>query len=179
MDSAIIVNRQDELDDMYANSCRSMSEFTGFYLERLVFQQNITTYIENWFIMAPLNSIIIKLWLEQFEQAISMGFSEYKKALVVQGVDTSLIYGDSDSVYLTQHAALQQVLQHQIKSDVPPLIIMPAESDMFYIRYKCKNKDVCTMQTIHDNPQEARKLPYIKLVKGERNTGIDISGIFN
>ena len=183
LDASIIINDPTAMDRLYEKSVKTKSQFTGFSYrtdeQNSRSKYDLSLYIENWFIMAPVNSIIIKLWLEQFEKAISMGFSEYKKSLAVQGIDVSLIYNDSDSVYLTQHAALQQVLQHQIKSNVPPLIIMPAERDMFYIRHNCKNNDVCTMETIRSNPQEARTLPYIKLVKGERNTGIDISEIFN
>jgi hypothetical protein len=130
--------------------------------------------------MAPINSIIIKLWLVQFERAIHMGFPLYKKYLERKMVDTSKIFDTTaaDDVYLTQHACLQYVMQKQLSMPLPPMIILPAENDMLKIRYNCGYDDACTMNTLKDKPELGRALPYIKLVKGERNTGIDISSYF-
>jgi len=184
IDAAIIINDAFALDRLYYNSLVIKSQFTGFsfknYETNSQSNKGLGLYIENWFIMAPINSIVIKLWLNQFERAIHMGFLLYKKYLDRKMVDTSKIYDKDkpEDVYLTQHACLQFVMQKQLEMPLPPMIILPAENDMLKIRYNCDYDDACTMNTLKDKPDVARALPYIKLVKGERNTNIDISNYF-
>jgi len=184
IDAAIIINDTHAIDKLYNNTFAIKSQFTGFsfknYEPNTLSNKGVSLYIENWFIMAPVNSIIIKLWLAQFEKAIHMGFPAYKNYLTKKWVDYSKIYDSEkeDDVYLTQHACIQYVLQRQLELPLPPMIILPAENDMLKIRYNCGYDDACTMNTIKDKPDVARSLPYIKLVKGERNTNIDIGSYF-
>jgi len=184
MDAAIIINDINAIDRLYHDSLAINSQFTGFsfknYETNSQSNKGLSLYVENWFIMAPINSIIIKLWLTQFEGAIHMGFENYRIFLEGKNVDTSKIFDAAkpEDVYLTQHACLQYVMQKQIELPLPPMIILPAENDMLKIRYNCAYDDACTMNTIKDRPDETRGIPYIKLVKGERATGIDISSYF-
>lgn len=182
LDASIIINDNKALDKLYNDSIKIQSQFTGFNFKNYEsgsFSNNgVPLYVENWFIMVPINSVVIDLWIIQYERAIQMGFQNYRKLLYDEKIDTSKIYPKSNGVYLTQHACLQYVFQKQLDFSSVPMIILPAENDMLKIRFECKLNDQCTMNTIKNTGDEARKLPYIKLVKGERNTGIDISNYF-
>lgn len=172
MDASIILNDPEAMDRLYTQSVSIRSQFTGFSFKRT------NLYIENWFIMAPKNSSVIDLWFQEYTKAIEMGFLNYKHRLFDLGVNLSKIYKrHTDDVYLTQHACIQYVLQKQCLF-IPPMIILPAEDAMLKIRQTCNYDCKCTMNTIRNKPEEARRLPYIKLVGCDRDTGIDISSYF-
>ena len=182
MDASTILNDHDALDKLYNDSVSIQSQFTGFsfknYEGNSLSPKGLPLYVENWFIMAPIRSSVIRLWRTQYERAIDMGFPAYRTFLNKEGVDTSKIFANMSSVYLTQHGCLQYVFQKQLPASTP-MIIMPAEHDMLKIRYNCNYDDACTMNTIKNRPNEARAIPYIKLVSGERNTGVDIRSYFH
>jgi len=173
MDSAIIVNSQDELDDMYVNSCRSMSEFTGFYLERLVFQQNITTYIENWFIMAPVRSRFIQTVMNEYTKAIDLGFDAYKSIALQTAPSAEHIYKLSGT-YLTQHVCIQVAL-YKVN---PVILLYRAEDSMMKLNYECDFKSPCIMEKIRDEKSVRNRIPFMKLTSHERATNIDILQYF-
>ena len=183
MDASIIVNENKALNTLYNDSVSINSQFTGFsyktYESNTKSKRGISLYIENWFIMAPVNSIVIRLWLAQYERAIEIGFDNYRKILDSEGIDTSKVYNDPTDVYLTQHACLQYVLQKLLSEPVPPMIIVPAEETMFKIRYDCNNDGKCVMNKIKYRPDEVRKIPFIKLIGNERSSNIDISNYFS
>lgn len=184
LDASIIINDPNALDNLYEKSVALKSQMTGFsyknYETNVISSKGISLYIENWFIMAPIRSTIISLWLVQFEKAIEMGLKSYRQLLESQGLDTSKIFNreDQDDIYLTQHACLQYVLQTQLPI-TPPMLIMKAEDSMLKIRKDCDFSERCTMETIRDNPEKARSIAYIKLVGGDRKTGIDITSYFD
>ena len=182
LDASIIINDDNSLDKLYNNSINIKSQFTGFnfknYEDGAVSNNGIPLYVENWFIMAPINSTVINLWLIQYERAIQMGFQNYRKVLDDENIDTSKIFAKPTDVYLTQHGCLQYVFQKQLDFSSTPMIILPAENDMLKITVDCKYKSACTMNTIKNGGDEVYALPYIKLVNGDRNTGIDISDYF-
>lgn len=182
LDASIIINDNNALDKLYNDSINSKSQFTGFnfknYESGAFSNTGIPLYVENWFIMAPINSIVINSWLTQYERAIQVGFQNYRKILDNEQIDTSKIFSKSSDVYLTQHGCLQYVFQKQLDFSSTPMIILPAENDMLKIRLGCNFDDACTMNTIKNRPDEVYDLPYIKLVNGERKTGIDISDYF-
>jgi len=172
-DASIIFNDFSVMDRLYTQSVSIRSQLTGFSFKRT------HLYIENWFIMAPKNSSVISLWFQEYTKAVEMGFMNYKHRLFDLGVNLSKIYKrHTDDVYLTQHACIQYVLQKQFLF-TPPMIILPAEDAMLKIRQECNYDCKCTMNTIRDKPEEARRLPFIKLVGCDRDTGIDISRYFS
>ena len=182
LDASIIINNANSLDKLYNNSINIQSQFTGFnfknYEDGSVSNNGIPLYVENWFIMAPINSKVINLWLIQYERAIQMGFQNYRKVLDVEKIDTSKIFARPTGVYLTQHACLQYVFQKQLDFSLTPMIILPAENDMLKITVDCKFNSTCTMNKIKNRLDEVYDIPYIKLVNSDRNTGIDISDYF-
>jgi len=178
MDASILLNDAAALDRLRQQSLHKQSAFTGFSYKNhepgQASLRGISLYIENWFIMAPKESIIIKLWLEEYEKAIMMGFMHYRHSLDEAGVDTSRIFEKPTSTYLTQHACLQKVLQTRL-TEIPPMIIIPAEESMFKLRYKCKSDSSCIMNSLKDTPKKWKTVPYIKLISADRDEHVDIS----
>lgn len=168
MDASIIVNSTDELERLYSESLESKSEFTGFYLSTHTRNSVKESYIENWFIMAPPSSRIISLWYEEYTDAVRIGFLPYKKK-VFSRINVSNIYGEfeDDSVYLTQHAALQYVLQVRLSSK-PNILIFDAADTMFKPHVDCNWDVPCVLKFIKDTPKQ-KQPSYIKLRSSERN----------
>lgn len=168
MDASIIVNSADELEGLFSKSTETNSEFTGFYLSSHTRNSVKESYIENWFIMAPVRSRLISLWYEEYTEAVTIGFLPYKKK-VFSRINVSNIYGEfeDDSVYLTQHAALQYVLQVRLSSR-PNIIIFDAAETMFKPHVDCKWDVPCVLKFIKDTPKE-KQPSYIKLRSSERN----------
>jgi hypothetical protein len=93
MDASIIVNTDEELERLYSESIQAKSEFTGFYLASHTLNSVKETYIENWFILAPVQSPLIHMWLEEYTEAVEGGFLAYKKK-VFSVLDVSNIYAE-------------------------------------------------------------------------------------
>jgi len=169
MDSGIIINDASELNKLYNDSILYQSEFTGFYLDSKTINNDHTTFIENWFIMAPMNSRIIKAWFNEFELAIKMGFLNYRHENIKKGVvaDQVYLWGETD-VYLTMHAALQKILQLK---DVPDakIIIIKAEDTMFKIHSDCNWDNNCIYNKLKN--ENLKHIPYIKLRGTDRGDG--------
>ena len=168
MDASIIVNSTDELERLYTESLNKRSEFTGFYLSSHIRNSVKESYIENWFIMAPIHSRLISLWYEEYTEAVTIGFLPYKKK-VFSRINVSNIYGEfeDDSVYLTQHAALQYVLQVRLASR-PNILIFDAADTMFKPHVDCNWDISCVLKFIKHTPKE-KQPSYIKLRSSERN----------
>jgi hypothetical protein len=167
MDSSIIVNSGNELESLYKESVETKSEFTGFYLSSHTLNSVKETYIENWFIMAPPSSPVIELWYEEYTDAVTGGFMAYKKK-VFSLIDVSNIYSkEDDNTYLTQHAALQYVLRHRVRTK-PTIVIKDAADSMFKPHVDCGWKSECVIEYLNKTPKENQP-PYIKLRSNERN----------
>lgn len=166
MDSSIIVNSDYDLERLYEESLLRESEFTGFYLEANTLNSVKDTYIENWFIMAPARSRVISLWYEEFTEAVTIGFLLYKKK-VSAAINVSNLYGAEDDVYLTQHAALQYVLQNRLPAK-PNIFIVDASDTMFKPHIDCKWDSSCVVKYIRETPKD-KQPPYIKLRGNERS----------
>jgi hypothetical protein len=161
LDSSIIINDSAAINEIYDEACKSRVDVAAFSMNKPVPEK----YIENWFIMAPVGSSLIKKWLTEYEKAISMGFMEYRNHVEKMKIPISNdIYAkEHKSVYLTQHACLQVVLSDQ-KAKV---LLYPAERNMFKVQETCKWKYKCIIDTISNDPQ-VNELPFIKLRGGEK-----------
>lgn len=166
MDSSIIVNSDHELERLYTESLQRNSEFTGFYLQANTLNSVKYTYIENWFIMAPVKSKVISLWYEEFTEAVRIGFLPYRKK-VSSAINVSNLYGGEDDTYLTQHAALQYVLQTRLPTK-PNILIFDASDTMFKPHIDCKWDSSCVVKYIRETPKD-KQPPYIKLRGNERS----------
>lgn len=69
-------------------------------------------YFENWFIMAPQNSIFIIDLYNQFSKAYDMDFVYYKNNILKPEIDLTKTLKDGDNVYLMQHAIIHYLLKY-------------------------------------------------------------------
>jgi len=68
-------------------------------------------FLENWFIMAPKNSIFIKDLYDYFEKSYDMGFYNYKKNILIPSkVDLHTTIGYGIKTYHMQHALMHYML---------------------------------------------------------------------
>jgi hypothetical protein len=91
MDASIIVNDPNALNTIWQQSIRQKSVLTGFATTDRYYTHSsgkkIPLVIDNWFIMVPKNSSIMKLWFREFHKAVKIGFLSYKQKAIQDGVD--------------------------------------------------------------------------------------------
>ena len=183
-DASIILNSGEALNDLWKESVKKKSDFTGFYssdTEENPTVKGIPVRIENWFFMVPQGSRIMRLWYEEFTGAVKDGLLAYRSRILKEGINLDIYYskGLTDDVYFTQHFCMQAVLQRA--TTLPPMILIFSGESFSRLVRECnleKGISECIMNRIRNNPDEVRKLPFIKLSRHERNTGIDISSFF-
>ena len=163
MDAGIIVNDVSAMDDMYKETLQKKAELTAFY-------PNDTSYIDNWFLMAPKGSPLIKEWLEEYEKAIRVGFIPYKAYLL----ETPTVFSEYNvknptDVYLTAQAGLQYIIQK--KAEKPNIILHNATYSMMKLHADCsfdkENQAICIRDKILNEP-ETKHIPFIKLRREDR-----------
>lgn len=163
MDSGIVLNQS--INPLYTECVRAKADLLVFKI--LGTQTNPAFPVaENWFIMAPKHSPIITLWLQEFEQAIAIGFHSYKRQLKEEGVDLQNLMMTQTDVYLTQHGCFQKVIQHRM----PPnskILYHPAEETMFKLQATCKWEEKCIAKALKDKAY-CQTIPYIKLRGADR-----------
>ena len=176
IDSGIILNYPESLNDLYYKSVAQQSELTAFYID--TFQTDTETYpiVENYFLMAPMGSEVIRLWLAEYEKAIQMGFLEYRRSIEAEGVKTHSIYKTPEDIYLTQHACLQAVLQKRLKRK-PKIMLVNAGETVFKTHFKCgfENKD-CIRNELKDIPRWRQ--PAMVKLRGADRDGLELPGFF-
>jgi hypothetical protein len=179
MDASIIINSKDELEKIYKDTLDTKSELTAFTLTEQDKSYKYHQNIENWFLIAPQNSYIISLWLEEFEKAYAMGFDEYgkyiKDELKIKLCKNIQNFGS----YLTQHIALQVVLQNRIVNNnyTPKLLLLKSEDSMLKLSTECNWDGTCIKKQFN-NDLYIKNIPYIKLTRFERETGLDMEKYF-
>jgi hypothetical protein len=169
MDSGIILNQS--INHLYRECVSKKADLLVFKI--LGTQTNPNFPIaENWFILAPPQSPMITVWLEEYEKAIQMGFKRYKASLKEEGVDLQKLMNSPGDVYLTQHGCYQKVIQQRLPPNAR-IVYHVAEDTMFKIHAKvCKWEKSCIASTLKDR-QFCRTIPYIKLRGGDRKN-VDI-----
>ena len=184
-DASIILNSGAALNELWQESVDQQSDFTGFYtdhLDKKVTIKGVPCNIENWFFIVPRESRIMQLWYEEFTGAIKEGLLVYRNRIMKEGTNLDIYFsnGLNDEVYFTQHFCLQAVLQRAKK--LPPMILKFSGDSFFRINKECnlkKGTSECVMNRIRNDHDKIRKIPFIKLSRHERETGIDISPFFN
>jgi hypothetical protein len=163
MDASIIVNRSDEIEELYKESLEQNSELTGYYLPERLAKGNPRSWIENFFLIAPKGSSIIEKWLDEFTLAIKMGLIPYKQR-VFSKKDVSNIYSkDDDNTYFTVYASLQYILY-----DSDRMIIKDASKSIYTYHDKCRWNSPCVIDKIKNTPKENQP-DSIKLIGNDRN----------
>lgn len=165
IDSSVIITELHDIDEIYNNCYKNKYELMAFYLDGNTINNDKYTFIENWFLIASVNNNIIKLWKEEFEYAIDIGFTKYNqetKKIVDLGNLGNL------GEYLTMHAAIKKLITLN-KIDKNKILLKRAEDDMFNIHSKCNWKRWCIVDALNKN--EHLKLKYVKLRSLDRETG--------
>jgi len=164
LDASLIVNKGLAINEMRDTAINSRANLVAFTLNK----PRAVDFIENWFIMAPNKSLIVKLWLREFEKAISIGFANYRSQVLLHDIMISKgIYNEKeDFVYLTQHACMQMVLKRHLHVPVK-ILLYPAERNMYKVQTDCNWKYECIIDKISNDPA-TRELPFIKLRGGEK-----------
>ena len=176
LDAGIIVNTPAAMNDLYNESLLVQSDLTCFQTGSATFAHRsgrvLPKLIDNWCIMAPKNSLLIKLWRSEFERAIRAGFLNYKRAAVKRGVDISAIHFEGpDDVYLTQHITIQSVIQDPMVQ-IPPMVVKYSKTSMFKLHTDCKWDSKCVAERLN-NDTNVRRIPYIKLTRHDRKMNLD------
>ena len=170
IDSGIILNQS--INNLYRDCASQRADLLVF---KILGTQTNPKYpiAENWFIMAPPQSPMVSVWLDEYERAIKMGFKRYKDRLREEGVDLQNLMKKREDVYLTQHASYQKVIQQRLPTPQPTIVYKTAEDTMFKIHAKvCKWDKPCIWSTLKDVAY-CRTIPYIKLRGGDRKN-VDI-----
>jgi hypothetical protein len=174
MDSTIILNSEEALNQLYDKTIQEKSEFSGFTYKSDV-KDNIYTYIENWFIMCPKNSNLISKWYDEYTHAIVIGFMEYKQELKMGQVyiDPRIYNLDDTQVYFTMHACLQKILRKDYVQQ-PKMILMKAEESAFKLMDACGWDAECMKKQMEHDPS-TKSVLLIKLIKHVRAHIDDLS----
>lgn len=166
-DVSVIFNNAQALNDIYKETAAKRADLTVFKL----FDDN-NLYLENWFIMAPQGSDLIRDWYDEYTHAVNIGFLQYKHDIFNSGVKIiEKIYKRNDNkTYLTQHACLQAVLQR--KWTRPNMVVKDGAESMFAIQIAndWNNTDISKALS---NPEIKNKYPYIKLRGGDVDFDVD------
>ena len=183
LDAGIIINNVSELNKIHALMLKEGTQAGLFYLDEHGYHNDFPLYVDNWFIIAPKHSTIIRDWKKEFEQAITMGLVEYKTQLMKQGLKIT-VFSETDmtDTYLTPQACLQKVLQ--TSPTRPKILFLDPGESMFKIHSKCagrpnRNPDEdakCVQDTLLKDPA-SKELPHIKLRSDDRG-GLDLASYF-
>jgi hypothetical protein len=172
IDSSIIITKLNDINEIYDNCYKNKYELMAFYLDQRLINNDKYTYIENWFLIAPVNSNIIKKWKQEFEYAIDIGFDEYLNEIRNNVNITNL----GDSNYLTMHSTIKKLITHN-EVDKNKIYLKKADDDMFNLHIKCNWDTTC----IHDALKNDKhlNLKYVKLRGNDRDDSIIINFFTN
>lgn len=186
MDASIIINSEDEFNKLYNQSISKKAEFTGFYTPRHIINNDPSTFIENWCMIAPRKSRVISTWYDEYLYACHRGFLNYKREILEKYTISRDIYNPSnDDVYITAYAAFQVSLQHTLKKQAN-ILLFNSFDYMYKIHWQCFDKKVddydhdCIVYRLRDDPS-TKKIPFIKISNHTRKflDKVDISSYFD
>jgi hypothetical protein len=167
MDASIIITKLNDINKIYDNCYKNKYELMAFYLEQRLINNDIYSYIESWFLIAPINSNVIYKWKKEFEHAIDIGFDEYFNEIRNNVNITNL----GDSSYLTIHAAIKKLITLD-EIDRNKIYLKKADDDMFNIHIKCNWDKDCIIKALENNKHLDYK--YVKLRGNDRNSTVII-----
>lgn len=185
MDATLIVNSEEALNEIYEESNRRQSEFTGFYTPLCIIDNKKSTFIESWCIIAPRSSSVIDAWLNEYVIACETGFLEYRRSVTKLHNFSPHIYNPiNEDVYLTVYAACQMAIQKRL-SGKSNILLYNSYDTMYKLHKQCwdeTKKDYdhdCIVNRIRDDPS-VKDISFIKITGHTRKflDKIDISHYF-
>ena len=124
------------LDWVIALQQNHKTEFVGYYNPHMMRDNDSLPMIENWFMAAPKNSKFIKIWLNEFLEALK---SESPRDYYQKHHDFEDIRQNINPPFdrtFTMHLSAQKILQHNQFS----YYLINAEDDGLYFNYCSKNR---------------------------------------
>ena len=187
LDATIVVNSAPAFEQIYNESVANKSEFTGFFTGMGLLEQDPTTFIESWFIMAPQGSRVIAAAAKEFTSACEMGFQEYRVQALSEHNFSQHVYNDDPAnIYLTVYAAIQMSIQKRLNKKVN-IILYNSYDAMYKLHADCwepeKNdyNSVCIVKLMRDEPEYVKRIPFLKFTNAQHTlfNKIDVSAYFN
>ncbi len=165
LDSSILIMNKSFLDDI-CNSYKKykFDVFLFEYSNRNSSDKIEDKYLENWFIVAPKNSIFIADMLYEYKKALNMTFIKYKKELRNENINLKGIIDGEDETYLMQHAIIRKLLKNKKYN----IYYDYAQDSMFKINDKCNWNNDCIFDNIKDL-KDNNEIYGVKLTSGQRN----------
>ena len=169
LDASIFITNGSFLDKYY-NEMLDKKMDGCFYEYKELTLDPIQPHIDNWFMMAPKNSQILKDLYSEFDKAYEMNFLKYKRSILMNSgilLDKTIGYGDS--TYLLQHA----IFHYLLKNNTYNIILKDASESMYKIQqtFLWNHKEL--MNFIINNT-DWKNFYGIKLTKTNRNEIKDI-----
>jgi hypothetical protein len=174
MDASIIINDGAAIDRLFDEADATQAQLTAFYLEGRTYNKIPSTFIENWLLIAPKDSPLIRAWFDEFNYAITVGFGYYAFQNIF---NTHIKDFHMFGVYLTQHTCLQNILSSAAYK--PTIILHKAEDTMYKIHADCSWNVLCIGNRLRYDKTIPSSIPYIKLRVSERKFSGPIASYFH
>ncbi len=132
MDGSILIKNPYFIYNLYDSMYNKNSEI-GLFEYKVNTINNNYPYLENWFIMAPINSTIIKIWKSTFDkcQKTDKDIEICRKNIIDSGINIDKTIKNHN--YLMQHAVLNMLCNNK-KININDIYILQATDSMFYIQ---------------------------------------------
>jgi len=174
LDAAIVLNDPTALDRIWSQSVVQRSALTAFATGTKTFVHSSGTtlplVVDNWFLLAPRGSEVIRRWFSEYTAAVEMGFLAYKRKAVLDGVNISGIrFRSEEDIYLTQHICIEKILQKDLPI-LPSMVFLHSKDSMFRLQLECGWKEDCFRHRFLE--PATKNLPYIKLIGANRDTSL-------
>lgn len=112
IDSTSVIFNGKFVDDYYNETIKGKYDVCLYEFKKRTAIET-EPYLENWFIMAPKNSLFINDLYDEFEKARLSNFIGYKKDILIpSGINLAFTLGwDDETTYLMQHAIIHYLLK--------------------------------------------------------------------
>lgn len=163
LDATSLINSAEEFEKLYQETVDTQSDMMVFNSYHKPDRQ-----LENGFIIAPKNSSVIDLWINEYKYAIEYNRLRYVRKLYREGIDfTPLMYTPvTKNTYLTAQRALQKVYQRKMPNN-SKILIKDSEDAWFKFLIDCKFKRSCIRKN-WQNPEIVAKYWFIKIMGDQR-----------
>ena len=165
MDGSILIKNPIFLNNMYEDMINNKYDIGLF--EYSVKSSHNHPYLENWFIIAPQNSDIIKKWKNEFDKCYDIGEDKCRKDVIKSGIniENTIKYHN----YLMMHAIMNK-LYFENKIDKKKIKTYEASESMFYIQDKFNwNHDKVVEFILSDEFDKLDNIYMIKYTKHTKN----------
>lgn len=165
MDACIFITNSHFLNNYYKEMINNQYDCTLYELKVRTIDNNIP-YLENWFIMAKKNSILINDLYNEFNKSFELGFLNYKNNILIpSGVRLDKTIGYQNKTYLMQHAIINYLMYTNKNKYI--INIKDAQESMFKIHTLVNWNDDLIIKYIMTN-LDWNDIYAVKLVKSNR-----------